>query len=115
MLLNFDNVRVHILDVVNVREDKGLFGVETKSKDVFDIVKAHLDGSFGAFKLHLLFVDVFLVVCDLNNKRDVEDALEPLSENEGDAMSHVESISRRTSTGVQIERLFVLVSLQDLL
>lgn len=115
VLLNFDHVWVHVLDVIDVREDKGFLRVEAKSKNIFDIVETHLDGSFGSFKLHLLLVDVFLVVSDLNDKRDVKDALEPLGKNEGDAVTHVEGISGRTSASVQIERLFVLVSLQALL
>ena len=92
VLLDADHVLVHVLDVVDVGEDKGLLGVEAECKDIFDISEAHGDGAFGAVKLDLLLVDVLLVISDLNDKRDVEDALEPLCEDEGDAVTHVEGI-----------------------
>ena len=114
MLLGLKNVRVHLLDVVDVREDEGLGRVEAEGQNVLHIVLSHLVRASWSFKLDLGLVDVFLVISDLNHEGHVENALKPLGENEGDAVTHVEGVSRGTSTRVQIERLLGLIGVQDL-
>ena len=115
MLLDAKHILVHVTDVVAVREDKGFLWVETEGQNVLDVVLAHLERTFRSVELNFWLVDIFLVISDLDHKGDIEDSLQPLCENERDAMTHVECISRGTSTCVQIERLFVLVGSEDLL
>jgi len=115
VFLDTNDIRVHMLNVVNIWEDEGLFRVEAESKNVFDIVFSHLDGTFGTIKLNLRLVDILLIVGDLNDEGHVEDALQPLSEDEGDAMAHVKCVSRWTTTRVQVEGLAVFVCIEDLL
>ena len=115
MFLHADHVRVHVADVVNVREDEGLCWIKAERQDILHVIAPHLDRAFWPIKLNLLLVDVLLVVGGLNHEGHVEDALQPLRENERDTVSHVKCVSGGTSTCVQIEGLAVLISVQDLL
>lgn len=72
MLLHFDNIRVQVLDVFNVREDERLFWIKTKSNDILNIVNTHCDCALRSFKLEFWPVDVLLIVGDLNNKRHIK-------------------------------------------
>jgi len=109
VFLHFNYVRVQVLDVVNVRENECLRGVKSECDNVFDVIKTHLYSAFGSFKLHLLFVNVLLIVRDLNYEGHVESLLEVPREDEGNCVAHVESLSTGTSAGVKIERLLLLV------
>lgn len=93
VLLDADHVRVHVANVVDIAEDESLLGVETEREDILDIVASHLVRALGTIKVDLRFVNVLLVVSDLDDKGHVKNALEPLSEDEGHAMAHVESVS----------------------
>lgn len=93
MFLDTENILVHMADVIAVRKDEGLFGVETKGQNVLDIILAHLERTFGSVKINFRLVNVFLIISDLNDKRNIEDPLQPLCENKWDAMTHVECIS----------------------
>ena len=98
-----------MLNVANIREDEGLFGVESESNDVFNVVDAHLDGAFLTFKLILWLVDVFLIIGDLDDQRHIKGLLQVLSEQEGNSVTHVQCVSTGTSTSVKVEGLLLLV------
>ena len=115
MLLNANDVRVHVADIIDIAEDECLLRVETKGENILDIVASHLVGALGSIKFNLLLVNVLLVISDLNNEGYVENTLEPLGEDERHTVTHMEGIGRRTSTGVKIEGLTVLICVKNLL
>ena len=103
------------MDVVDIREDEGLIRVEAEGQNVLHVGLTHSVGAFGTIELNFGLVDVLLIVSHLNYKGYIEDALKPLSEDEGDTVTHVEGICRGTSARVKVEWLLVLVGGQDLL
>ena len=62
-----------------------------------------------------MLVNVLFIISDLDDKRNVKDALQPLREDEGHTVAHVERVCRGPSTSVQVERLALLVGVQNLL
>jgi hypothetical protein len=58
--------------ILDIAENEGFLRVETESKDVFDVAFAH---SNSLVKSQVVFVEVLLIICDLNNKRDIESLL----------------------------------------
>lgn len=114
MFLELDDVGVQFFNVVNVGEDESFFGIEPKRENIFDVVLAHLIGTLRPVQLNLLLVQVLLIVRDLDHQRHIEGLLEPLRENEGHTVTHVECVSRGTSARVEEKGLLLLVSVQNL-
>jgi len=114
VFLDFEDVFVELVDIPAVREDKSLLGVEAKRDYVLDVVDAHVDGAGLSFEFQVLLEQVLLVVGDLDDKGNVEHLLQPLGENHGDAVTHVEGTFGRTTAGVQIEGLLLFVGSEDL-
>jgi hypothetical protein len=54
-----------------------------------------------------------LVVRELNHQRHIESVLKPFGEDEGNQVSDVQSIRRWSSSGVQEERLALLVAIEN--
>ena len=114
VFLDFEDVFVELVNIPAVREDKSLLGVEAKRDYVLDVVDAHVDGAGLSFEFQVLLEQVLLVVGDLDDKGNVEHLLQPLGENHGDAVTHVEGTFGRTTAGVQIEGLLLFVGSEDL-
>jgi len=104
-----------VLNVVDIREDKCLLWVEPESDDIFNIVDTHVDCAFRAFKLIFGSVNVFFIICNLNHKRHIESILHPLSEEEWDSVAKMDGISAGTTTSVQVEWLFLFISIKNLI
>jgi hypothetical protein len=49
----------------------------------------------------------------LNDQGTVEDVLQPSGEHERNSVTHVHGAAGRTSTSIEIERLLLLVSVED--
>jgi len=49
VLLNSDHVRVQVLDVLDIRKDKGLFGVKAEGDDVLDVAETHRNRALRSF------------------------------------------------------------------
>jgi hypothetical protein len=54
-----------------------------------------------------------VLTCDLDDERDVEDALEPRGEHEWDQVTHVHRVAARSPSGVEVERLSLLVPIEN--
>lgn len=50
---------------------------------------------------------------ELDHERDIEDLLEPAGKDEGDHVAEVEAVAARSAAGVEVERLLLLVAIQD--
>lgn len=111
MLLHLNHVCVHGSDVLGVEEHKGLLGVETESKDVFNVAEAHLGCTFLSVEVHVLVIQVLFVISDLDNKRNVKSLLEILRKHHWNAVAHVHGISGRTSSSVEIKWFLGLICL----
>lgn len=115
MLLHSDHVRVQVLDVLDIRKDKGLFGVKAEGDDVLDVAETHRNRALRSFKFQLGTVDVLLIVGDLDDDRQIERFLQPLTKDEWDSVTKMESFGGWASSGVEVERLLLLVCLQDVI
>lgn len=104
-----------MLNVLNVRENEGLFRIEAKRDDVFDVFLAHRNRACLAVEFTLGPIDVLLVVGDLNHKRHVERILKVLREQEWNTVTHVQRASRGPTTSVEVEGLLLLVGVEDFL
>ena len=114
VFLHAEHVGVQVLDVLNVAENECLFRVKSKCNDVLDVVEAHANGAFGTIKVELRTVDKLLVICNLDDQRHVEGVLQVLGEDEGDAVTEMEGLSTRAAASVEVKRLSLLVSVEDL-
>ena len=87
VLLDFDNVRVQMLDVFDVGKDECFFWVKAESNNVFYVVYSHRHCAFWTFELKLWSVNIFLIIGDLDNERNVESFLQVLGEDEWDSVT----------------------------
>lgn len=113
MLLHFDNIRVQVLDVFNVREDESLFWIKTKSNDILNIVNTHCDCALRSFKLEFWPIYVLFIVGDLNNQRHIKCVLQILGEDKWNSVSQMKCLSAWTTTCVQIKWLFLFISSEN--
>ena len=67
VLLDTNHIGIQMLNVSDIRKNKGLLWVKTKSDDILNVVDAHLDRAILAFKFILRLVDILLIVGDLDN------------------------------------------------
>ena len=93
VLLDFDDVGIKFFDVFDVTKDESLFWVKTECDDVFNIVNAHLDSSFRSFKFKLWTIYILLVICNLDNHRDVKSLLHVLTHDEGNRVAKMKCFS----------------------
>lgn len=113
VFLNANHVWIELLNVINVTEDKGLLGVKAEGNDILDVAEAHRNRALRAFKVQLGTVDKFLIVGDLDHNGDVKSLLQILAHDEWDGVAQVKRLSRGSSASVEIEGLFGLVGLKD--
>ena len=113
VLLDFDDVGIKFFDVFDVTKDESLFWVKTECDDVFNIVNAHLDSSFRSFKFKLWTIYILLVICNLDNHRDVKSLLHVLTHDERNRVSKMKCFSRWTTASVQIIGFLRLVCFKN--
>jgi len=77
LLLDFQDGRVHVPDVIEVGEDKGGVDIEAARDDVFGVF---VPEPVAVLKLQLRLEEEFLVVRQLDHQRHVEGLLEPFGE-----------------------------------
>jgi len=82
VLLDFDNVRVQMLDVFDVGKDECFFWVKAESNNVFYVVYSHRHCAFWTFELKLWSVNIFLIVRDLDYEGNIKSFLQILCEDE---------------------------------
>ena len=93
MLLHFDNIGVQFPDILDVRENECLLGIEAESYDVHDVCFAHLDRSLLSFQIQLRSIEVLLIVSNLDHNGYIEDTLQVLTEDERNTVTDVDSIA----------------------
>lgn len=97
-------------DVVKVAKDERLFQPESTSDDIPSVLEGKatrvLDGQCA-------LEQELLIVGQLNDERDVKDILQPFRKQERDQMAQMHRLCTRTSTGVEVEGLALLVAGQD--
>ena len=69
MLLRFDYIWIHLLNIIWVTEDKCLFWIKSECNNILDIVVSHAKSLFPGL---LFVVKVFLIISDLNDKGHVK-------------------------------------------
>lgn len=109
MLLYSQHIWVEILNIFNITEDESLFCVKSKSDDILNIAYTH---SNSVFKFKLFFVNIFFIIGDLYDKWKVKYSLEILCEDKWDGVTQMESLSRWTSTSIEVEWLHLLICVQ---
>ena len=100
-----------MLNVLYIGEDEGLFGIEPKGNDLLDVALSHLN---RLVQRQLWPVQVLFIISDLDDARNVEHLLQPLSHDEGNRVSHMKRLRRRSPAGVQVEGDSLLVGVEDL-
>jgi len=107
--LNFKNIWIQVLNVIAIAKNKGLCWIETKCNNILYVGYTHFP-YFIQFKL--LLIQELLVICNLNDKRNIKHPLKILCEDKWNGMTHMECFIWWTSTSVKIKWLKFLVSLQ---
>ena len=87
VLLDFDNVRVQMLDVFDVGKDECFFWVKAESNNVLYVVYSHGHCAFWTFELKLWSVNIFLIIGDLDYERNVKSFLQVLGKDEWDSVT----------------------------
>lgn len=90
--LETTDIFVHDIHVFSVNENEGFFGVEAAGDDILDIVITVFSvdllfflknsGSLLSFYIYvsLTLVEIFLIICDLNDKRNIKRILQVFGE-----------------------------------
>lgn len=84
--LDFDYIGIHFAHVSQIRENEGQIRIKSTGNDVLHLFPSPfsklLEWDLRFLSCELL-VEIFFVFSQLNNTRDFEDLLEPLSEHKG--------------------------------
>jgi hypothetical protein len=88
MSLESAHIGIEFSHIFRVDEDKGFFRIQSNSDDVLDVF---ISQSGELFKITALLMEIFLIICNLDDKRNVKSFLEILAEDEWEHMSKMES------------------------
>lgn len=63
-LLDFEDIFIQLLNVLNIAEDKGALWVKAKCNNIFDVADSHSNCvfKFGFFSIH-----EFFIICNLDD------------------------------------------------
>lgn len=108
--MHLAHVGVKLLDVLGIEENESLLWVEPESDDVLYVADSHL---CNLLLSKLRSVHELLIISDLDDKWHIECLLHVLGHDEWDGVSEVESLSRWSSSGIEVEELASLISIED--
>jgi len=104
-----ENIRIELLNILCIQEYMGLLRLEPKCNDIFDIINSHFLDVFQSF---LLSENKFFIVGDLDDQGHIKSLLQVLSEHHRNRMPKVKCLRRWPSSCVQIEVIFLFVSVK---
>mmetsp|Transcript_19534 Transcript_19534/g.36410 ORF Transcript_19534/g.36410 Transcript_19534/m.36410 type:complete len:307 (-) Transcript_19534:576-1496(-) len=110
--LNLQDRWVHVLNVVQIRENKSLLHVKSARNDVFSIL---ISQSMAVFQLHIGLEQELLIIGQLNHQRTVKGVLQPLREVKGNGVTKMQCFAAGPSASVEVKLLAFLIHVQQLL
>mmetsp|Transcript_56151 Transcript_56151/g.64089 ORF Transcript_56151/g.64089 Transcript_56151/m.64089 type:complete len:224 (-) Transcript_56151:324-995(-) len=110
MSLTLQNVGVQVLDVFDIGENESFLGVKSTGNDIFNIFHSHLN---ALIQFEILFMNILFIISDLDDQRDIKSLLQVFSENKGNKMTKVQTLTGGSTSCVQEERFSIFIRVEN--
>jgi hypothetical protein len=91
MFLESSHIGIHMPNILGIQKNKGFLQIEAQSQNILDIFQAK---SCVFRNIFIPFMEIFLIVGNLDNQRDIKGFLHVFSEHEGNQMAQMHSFAK---------------------